>query len=76
MSDNRVVQGRMVTPRRLAEIIEDDDVMEAEAIDDAEFDCPDCGGEVVTVGYMPSVTEFVTGYKCRDCDWKDTDRDE
>jgi hypothetical protein len=24
---------------------------------------------------MPSVTEFVTAFKCQDCDWSDTDRD-
>lgn len=76
MAENRVVQGRMVTPRKLAEIIEGDEVMETEGIADADFDCPDCGEEVVSVGYMPSVTEFVTGYKCQECDWSDTDRDE
>ena len=48
MSENRVVEGRMVT---------------------------DCGGSVISVGYMPSVTEFVTGYKCQDCAWSETDRD-
>jgi hypothetical protein len=73
--DNRVVQGRMVTPQSLAELIEDDSVMDAEAIEDADRDCPDCGGDVVRVGYMPSVTEFVTGYKCQNCDWATTDRD-
>jgi transposase-like protein len=73
--DNRVVQGRMVTPQSLAELIEDDSVMDAEAIEDADRDCPDCGGDVVRVGYMPSVTEFVTGYKCQSCDWATTDRD-
>jgi hypothetical protein len=26
------------------------------------------------VGYMPSVTEFVTGYKCQECSWAETDR--
>jgi predicted RNA-binding Zn-ribbon protein involved in translation (DUF1610 family) len=76
MADNRVVQGRMVTPVRLAELIEGEDVMDAEAIEDAERDCPDCGGDVISVGYMPSVTEFVTGYKCQECDYSDTDRDE
>ncbi|ELY43927.1 DUF5795 family protein [Natronorubrum bangense] len=75
MSDNRVVQGRMVTGRKLAELIEDDSVMETEAIQDADRDCPDCGGNVLEVGYMPSVTEFVTGWKCQDCDWSETDRD-
>jgi len=75
MSENRVVQGRMVTAERLAELIEDDDVMEAEAIEDADRDCPDCGGDVVTVGYMPSITEFVTGYKCQECDWREADRE-
>ncbi|MFB6183115.1 MAG: DUF5795 family protein [Haloarculaceae archaeon] len=73
MADNRVVQGRMVTPQRLAELIEGDDVMDAEAIEDAERECPDCGGDVLRVGYMPSVTSFVTGYKCQDCDWSTTD---
>jgi hypothetical protein len=75
MSENRVVQGRMVTAEKLAEIIEDDDVMEAEAIEDADRDCPDCDGDVITVGYMPSITEFVTGYKCQECDWREADRD-
>ena len=74
MAENRVVQGRMVTAVRLAEIIEDDDVMDAESITDADRDCPDCGGNVLEVGYMPSVTEFVTGQKCQDCDWSTTDR--
>ncbi|GAA0308635.1 DUF5795 family protein [Halarchaeum salinum] len=65
----------MVTPRSLAELIEDDDVMEAEEIEDTDRDCPECGGDVVSVGYMPSVTEYVTGYKCQECDWYETDRD-
>ena len=65
----------MVTPKRLAALIEGDDVMDAEPIEDAEQDCPECGGNVITVGYMPSALEFVTGYKCQDCDWSDTDRD-
>jgi predicted RNA-binding Zn-ribbon protein involved in translation (DUF1610 family) len=76
MSENRVVQGRMVTPVTLAELVEDGDVMDAEGIEDADRDCPDCGGDVISVGYMPSVTEFVTGYKCQDCDWATTDRDD
>lgn len=75
MADNRVVQGRMVTPKRLAELIEDDEVMDAEAIEDADRDCPNCGGDVLEVGYMPSVTAFVTGWKCQECDWSTTDRD-
>ncbi|MEF8819303.1 MAG: DUF5795 family protein [Haloferacaceae archaeon] len=74
MSENRVVQGRMVTPERLAELVEGERPMEAEAIEDAERDCPDCGGSVISVGYMPTVTEFVTAYKCQDCDWGETDR--
>jgi predicted RNA-binding Zn-ribbon protein involved in translation (DUF1610 family) len=69
MAENRVVQGRMVTPKKLAELVEGESVMDAEPIQDADRDCPDCGGDVVAVGYMPSVTEFVTGYKCQDCDW-------
>ncbi|MFD1515492.1 DUF5795 family protein [Halomarina rubra] len=73
--ENRVVQGRMVTPKSLAELIEGDAVMDAEAIADADRDCPDCGGDVVEVGYMPSVTEFVTGQKCQECDWATTDRE-
>jgi DNA-directed RNA polymerase subunit RPC12/RpoP len=76
MADNRVVQGRMVTPGKLAELIEGDSVMDTEGIEDADVDCPDCGGDVLQVGYMPSVTEFVTGYKCQDCDWRDDDREE
>ena len=75
MADNRVVQGRMVTPKRLAELIEGEDVIDAEPIEDAERDCPECGENVVTVGYMPSAMEFVTGFKCQECDWRDTDRD-
>lgn len=71
---NRVVQGRMVTPKRLAELVEGERPMEAEPIEDADRDCPDCGGNVLSVGYMPSVTEFVTAYKCQDCDWADDDR--
>jgi len=73
MADNRVVQGRMVTPKKLAEIIEGASVMDAEAITDADRECPDCGGDVLEVGYMPSVTAFVTGYKCQDCDWSATE---
>ena len=74
MGDNRVVEGRMVTPGKLAELIEGESVMDAEDIEDADRSCPDCSGDVVSVGYMPSVTEFVTGYKCQDCAWSDTDR--
>jgi predicted RNA-binding Zn-ribbon protein involved in translation (DUF1610 family) len=72
---NRVVQGRMVTPEKLAELVEGESVLEAESIADADRDCPECGGDVISVGYMPSVTEFVTGYKCQDCDWSDNDRE-
>ena len=75
MSENRVVQGRMVTPKRLAELIEGEDVMDAEAIEDADRDCPECDGDVISVGYMPSITAFVTGYKCQECDWSEVDRD-
>ncbi|QCJ47980.1 MULTISPECIES: DUF5795 family protein [Haloprofundus] len=71
---NRVVEGRMVTAERLAELVEGERPMEADSIDDADFDCPECGGNVLSVGYMPSVTEFVTGYKCQDCEWADDDR--
>ncbi|MGM0592354.1 MAG: DUF5795 family protein [Halobacteriota archaeon] len=71
---NRVVQGRMVTPKRLAELVEGEVPMETDRIEDAERGCPACGGNVLSVGYMPSVTEFVTGYKCQDCDWSETDR--
>ncbi|WP_254544072.1 DUF5795 family protein [Halomarina pelagica] len=74
-NENRVVQGRMVTPKSLAERIEGGDVMDAEAIRDADRECPECGGNVLAVGYMPSVLEFVTGYKCQDCDWMETDRE-
>jgi hypothetical protein len=75
MGENRVVQGRMVTPRKLAELIEGESVMDAEPIADAERVCPDCEGTVLEVGYMPSATAFVTGWKCQDCDWATTDRD-
>ena len=75
MGDNRVVQGRMQTPESLAELIEGESVMDAEPIEDAERDCPDCGENVISVGYMPSALEFVTGYKCQECDWAETDRE-
>ena len=71
---NRVVQGRMVTPKSLAEMIEGESVMEAEAIRDAEEQCPECGGDVLEVTYMPSVTEAVVGRKCQECAWSGTDR--
>jgi hypothetical protein len=74
MAENRVVEGRMVTPVTLAELIEGERPMDAEAITDADRECPACGGNVLEVGYMPSVTEFVTGYKCQDCEWAETDR--
>jgi tRNA(Ile2) C34 agmatinyltransferase TiaS len=61
---NRVVQGRMVTPETLAELIEGERPMEAEPIEDADRDCPECGGNVLSVGY-----------KCQDCDWGESDRD-
>jgi len=73
MADNRVVEGRMVTPKRLAELIAGEPVMDAEAISDSDQTCPSCGGNVLSVGYMASVTSFVTGYKCQDCSWSDTD---
>ena len=72
---NRVVQGRMVTPEKLAELIEGDAVLEAEPIADADRTCPDCDGDVISVGYMPSVTEFVTGVNCQDCDWSGDHRE-
>ncbi|THE65922.1 hypothetical protein D8Y22_05210 [Salinadaptatus halalkaliphilus] len=75
MSENRVVQGRMVTRKSLAELIEGESVMDAEPIEDADRDCPECGGDVLEVGYMPSVTAFVTGWKCQECDWAETDRE-
>ena len=75
MADNRVVQGRMVTPESLAELIEGEGVMDAEPIEDADRSCPDCEGDVLEVGYMPSALEFVTGWKCQDCDWQETDRE-
>ncbi|MFC6865495.1 DUF5795 family protein [Halomicroarcula sp. GCM10025817] len=75
MADNRVVQGRMQTPQSLAELIEGESVMDAEPIEDADRDCPECGENVISVGYMPSALEFVTGYKCQECDWSATDRE-
>ena len=68
---NRVVQGRMVTAETLAEMIEGERPMEADEIEDTDRECPDCGGDVIRVQYMPTVTELVTGYKCQECDWKD-----
>ena len=75
MRQNRVVQGRMVNATKLAELIEGDSVMEVDSIEEADDACPECGGSVLEVGYMPSITEFVTGLKCQDCDWSETDRD-
>ena len=72
---NRVVEGRMVTPKSLAELIEGDSVLEAEEIQDADRDCPDCSGDVISVGYMPTVTEFVVGSKCQQCSWSDDNRE-
>ena len=75
MAENRVVQGRMVTPAALAEMIEGEPVMEVDTIEDADRDCPECGSEdVLEIVYMPSVTELVTGWKCQDCTWAETDR--
>ncbi|SFS79005.1 DUF5795 family protein [Halostagnicola kamekurae] len=75
MAANRVVQGRMVDSNKLAELIEGDSVMETDAIEEADRSCPECGENVLQVGYMPSVTEFVTGWKCQECDWRETDRE-
>jgi hypothetical protein len=75
MPENRVVQGRMVTPQRLAELVEGESVMDAEPIEDADRECPDCGGDVLKVGYMPSAMLFVTGWKCQDCDWREREED-
>lgn len=69
MSENRVVEGRMVNAHHLAELIEGEDVLETEPIEDAERECPDCGGDVLRVQYMPTITELVTGSKCQDCSW-------
>ncbi len=65
----------MVNAQKLAELIEGDSVMETDAIEEADRSCPECGENVLTVGYMPSVTEFVTGWKCQECDWSETDRE-
>ena len=75
MAENRVVQGRMVTPTALAELIEGEAVMEVDSIQDADRACPACGSaDVLEIVYMPSVTELVTGWKCQDCEWAETDR--
>lgn len=74
MAKNRVVQGRMVTPAKLAELIEGDDILEVDSIEDAADPCEDCGGDVLKIVYMPSVTELVTGWKCQECDWHKTER--
>ena len=47
--------------------------MEADEIVDADRSCPECNGNVLAVGYMQSVTSFVTGYKCQECDWHAVD---
>lgn len=75
MAENRVVEGRMVTADSLAELIEGEPVMETDAIEEADRECPECGSNVLRVGYMPSVTAFVTGWKCQECAWQDTDRE-
>jgi len=61
----------MVTPERLAELIEGESVMEATAIEEREDPCPDCGESVLEVGYMASVSTFVRGAKCQECDWSE-----
>ena len=76
MAENRVVQGRMVTPTKLGEMIEGGEVMDADAIETADRECPECGEDVLEVGYMPEITEYVTGWKCQECDWRETDRAE
>lgn len=68
---NRVVEGRMVTAETLAEMIEGERPMEADEIEDADRECPECGGDVIKVQYMPTVTELVTGYKCQECSWSE-----
>jgi arginine utilization protein RocB len=75
MADNRVVEGRMVTPEKLAELIEGDSVLEVDSIANADRTCPECDGDVLKVVYMPSVTELVTGMKCQACDWHADDRE-
>ena len=40
----------MVTAEKLAELIEDDSVMEVDAIEEADRECPDGGGNVLEVG--------------------------
>ena len=75
MAENRVVEGRMVTPKTLAELVHGEPVLEADRIEDADRSCPECGGDVLTVGYMPDVTAFVTGYKCQECGWRDVEDD-
>ena len=72
MAENRVVQGRMVTPKALAELIHGEPVLEVDAIEDADRACPECGGDVLQVVYMPSVTELRTGRKCQHCDWRES----
>jgi hypothetical protein len=47
MSENRVVEGRMVTPGKLAELVEGEPVMDSEAIQDAPAPCPECEGNVL-----------------------------
>ena len=47
---NRVVEGRMVTPKRLAELGEGEPTLEAESIEDAERSCPECGENVSCAG--------------------------
>ncbi|MDY6764972.1 MAG: DUF5795 family protein [Halobacteria archaeon] len=74
MSENRVVQGRMVTPEKLAEMIEGSSVVETDNIQDAGRECPECGGSVLEIVYLPEVTQVVTGWKCQDCDWKDSEK--
>ena len=64
----------MVTAKKLAEIVEGDSVMEVDSIEEADRECPACGGSVLAVTYMPSVTELATGWKCQDCEWSETER--
>lgn len=75
MAENRVVEGRMLTPEALARRIEGDDVLEVDSIEDADRQCPECEGDVLEIVYMPSITELVTGWKCQNCSWQTAERD-
>lgn len=66
----------MVTSETLAGLVGGKRPTGAEPIQSADFDCSECGENVIQVSYVLSVMEFATAYKYQECDWVGDDRDE